>query len=72
MRVFFVPERLASLAQKEGGGGGPAKTKCHPQCTERRRLQDAAVGELGSAAGWKLECVAFGFPLLAQPWPQPV
>lgn len=70
--VSFLCQKGLPRWPKKKGGGGPAKTKCHPQCTERRRLQGAAVGELGSAAGWKPECVAFGFPLLAQPWPQPV
>lgn len=48
------------------------KTKTPSPIYTDRRLQGAAVGELGSAAGLEAECVAFGFPLLAQPWPQPV
>lgn len=73
---FFGARKACLTGQKRGGGGeGGAetcKTKAPSPVYTDRRLQGAAVGELGSAAGLEAECVAFGFPLLAQPWPQPV
>lgn len=77
MYVFFWCQKGLSHWPKGGGGWGEGgaetcKTKTPSPIYTDRRLQGAAVGELGSAAGLEAECVAFGFPLLAQPWPQPV